>query len=129
MRLPTHLGQPCQNCCPLEKNETSKASFLQRDDDNCISVHDATPLPGTVTRTKYISDLGESDQPDENNGQQVDLYGYRETLRSIESATDETQETYFRIRHPLVPGTSSSHLGTTGVKLYESGRTRAPMNQ
>ena len=56
--------------------------------------------------------------------------GFTESLSSIESATDETQETDFSIRHPQVPGTSSSHFGTTGLKLYDlSGRTRETSKQ
>ena len=114
-------GTTLQELLPVREKivETSKVSFLQRDEDNCSTAQEAQPLPGTVARTTYVSDLSESDRPDENNGQQVDLYGYTGPLRSIESATDETQETDFSIRHPHVPGTSSSHFGTTGLKLYD----------
>ena len=87
-------------------------------------------MPGTVARTTYVSHSGESDRLEANSGQQVDLYGYTATLRSIESATEEMQETDFSLRHPQVPGTSSSHSGTTGLKLYDiSGRTRETLKQ
>ena len=111
-------------------NETSKASFLQQDADNSSSVHDVPPLPGTVTTATYISDYGELDKPDESSDQQIDLYGYRDTLKSTESAADETQESDFSIRHPQGPGTSSSQFEATGLKLYDlSGRSRATLKQ
>ena len=111
-------------------NETSKVSFLQQDEDNSSSVHDAPPLPGTVTATTYVSDYGELDQLNESSDQQIDLYGYRDTLRSMDSVAEETQESDFGIQDPQVPGTSSSQLGATGPKLHNlSGRSRATLKQ
>ena len=58
------------------------------------------------------------------------MYSYKDTLRSIESATDEAQEIDFDIEHTQLPGTSSSQLRTKGLKLYDlSGRTRATLKQ
>ena len=111
-------------------NETSKVSFLQQDEDNSSSVHDAPALPGTVTTATYISDYGKLDKPNESSDQQYDLYGYRDTLRSIDSAAVETLESDFDIQHPQVPGTSSSQLGATGLRLHNlSGRSRATLKQ
>ena len=66
------------------------------------------PLPGTVTATTYVFDYGELDQLNESSDQQIDLYGYRDTLRSMVSVAEETQESDFGIQDPQVPGTSSS---------------------
>ena len=59
-------GTTLQELLPVREKivETSKVSFLQRDEDNCSTVQDAQPLPGTVARTTYVSDPSESDRPD-----------------------------------------------------------------